>query len=444
MRPLVAIVGRPNVGKSTLFNRLVGFNKAIVDDMPGVTRDRNYAEIDLKGRSVTLVDTGGFEPDADEGYLAQIRIQTLLALEEADLTILLLDGKTGLNPHDDELVDILRRSERPFLLVVNKIDGLEKEDNLTDFYSLGVEPVLPISAAHGYGIHDFIDAVIETLPPGEEIEPPEDLIRVSVIGRPNVGKSSLVNKLIGQERILVSETPGTTRDPVDIEIERQGRHYLLVDTAGIRRKGRISLKIEKFAIVRALKSMERCDIALLLIDSLEGITDQDAHVAGYALERGRGLVLLFNKWDLIEDRRVMQKKIKDQIELKLRFLSFAPYLTASAKTGLRVEKIFKSLEEVFAQYTTRVTTGQLNRVLERALAAHSPPYVGRQRLKFYYATQARTRPPTFIIFTNQPSKVHFSYKRYLANSFREAFGLDKTPVKIVFRPRQSKKGDEKK
>ncbi len=440
MRPLVAIIGRPNVGKSTLFNRLVGYKRAIVDDMPGVTRDRNYAEVDLQGRAVTLIDTGGFELNADEGYLAQIRFQTLLALEEADLTVLLLDGKTGLNPHDGELVDILRRAGRPFILAVNKIDGPEKEDALADFYALGVEPILPLSAAHGYGIRDFIDAVLESLPSGEEEKTPEDLIRVSVIGRPNVGKSSLINRLIGQERTLVSGTPGTTRDPVDIEIERRGRHYLFVDTAGIRRKGRVSLKIEKFAIVRALKSMERCDIALLLIDSLEGITDQDAHVAGYALERGRGLVLLFNKWDLVGDRRIWQKKIKDQIDLKLRFLGFAPYLTASAKTGLRIEKIFKSLEEVFAQYTARVTTGQLNRVMEQALNAHSPPYVGKRRLKFYYATQARTRPPTFIIFTNQPGKVHFSYKRYLANSFRQAFGLDKTPLKIVFRPRQAKKG----
>ncbi|MBW1710498.1 MAG: ribosome biogenesis GTPase Der [Deltaproteobacteria bacterium] len=439
MRPLVAIVGRPNVGKSTLFNRLVGYNKAIVDNMPGVTRDRNYAEIELKGRAVTLIDTGGFELDADEGFLAQIRFQTLLALEEADLTILLLDGKGGLNPHDYGLVDILRQSERPFILGVNKIDGLEKEDALTDFYSLGVEPLFPLSAAHGYGIRDFLDAMAAELPSGEETPPPENLTRVAIIGRPNVGKSSLVNQLIGQERTLVSEIPGTTRDPVDIEIERQGRHYRFVDTAGIRRKGRVSLKIEKFAIVRALKSLERCDIAVLLIDSLEGITDQDAHVAGYALERGRGLILLFNKWDLVEDRKLWQKKIKGQIELKMRFLPYAPYLTASAKTGLRVQKIFKALDEVFVQYTARVTTGKLNRVLSQTLAAHSPPYIGRQRLKFYYATQARTRPPTFVLFTNLPNKVHFSYQRYLANSFREAFKLDKIPIKIVFRARQTKK-----
>ena len=439
MRPLVAIVGRPNVGKSTLFNRLVGRNKAIVDDMPGVTRDRNYAEIELEGRLITLIDTGGFELEAHDGLLPQIRAQTLLALEEADLTILLVDGKAGLNPHDHELTDILRRSGRPFIFVVNKIDGPEKEEALADFYTLGIEPILPLSAAHGYGIRDFIKAVVESLPPGEEAPVRENLIRVAVIGRPNVGKSSLINRLIGQERTLVNEKPGTTRDPVDIEIERQGRTYLFVDTAGIRRKGRVSFRIEKFAIVRALRSMERCDVALLLLDSLEGVTDQDAHVAGYALERGRGLILLFNKWDLVEDKRVRQKKIRDQMDLKLRFLSFAPFLTASAKTGLRVEEIFESLEEVFAQYTARVTTGRLNRVLRQILMRHSPPRIGRHRLKFYYATQASTRPPTFVLFTNHPDKVHFSYERYLANSFREAFGLDKTPVRILFRPRQTKR-----
>ncbi|MBW2621772.1 MAG: ribosome biogenesis GTPase Der [Deltaproteobacteria bacterium] len=443
MRSILAIVGRPNVGKSTLFNRLVGFNKAIVDDMPGVTRDRNYGELQLRDSTVTLIDTGGFEDENSVGIPAQIRSQTLLAIEEADLTIILTDGKSGLNPHDHELIDILRRSGHPFLLAVNKIDGYEHEGKLADFYSLGIEPVLPLSAAHGYGLGDLLDTLDEMLPKGEEAPVDENLIRVSVIGRPNVGKSSLINRLIGQERTLVSEIPGTTRDPVDITIEREGRQFMFVDTAGIRRKGKVSFKIEKFAIVRALKSLERSDIALLLLDSVEGLTDQDAHVAGYALERGRGLILLFNKWDLVKDRRAQQAEIKKQMELKLRFLSYAPYLTASAKTGLRVEKIFKTLEQVFSQYTTRITTGKLNRVLGKAVEAHPPPYVGRQRLKFYYATQARTRPPTFVLFVNQPGKVHFSYERYLINSFRQAFELDKTSIKLLLRPRQNRKGGKK-
>lgn len=439
MSALVAIAGRPNVGKSTLFNRLVGFNKAIVDDQPGVTRDRNYAQVTLAGRTVTLVDTGGFEPDLKEGLMAQVRDQTLMALDEADLTVFLADGKEGLNPHDQDLLDVLRRSGRPFILAVNKIDGPEKEDALAEFFSLGVEPILSLSAAHGYGIRDFVDHLTRMLPEAEEGPFPKGAVRVAVIGRPNVGKSSLVNKLLGEERTLVTDIPGTTRDPVDAAVERQGRNYVFVDTAGIRRKGRVSAKLEKFSVMRALRSLERCDVALLLIDSLEGVTDQDAHVAGYALERGRGLVVVFNKWDMIKDKRAEQKKIKDRLELKLKFMSFAPYLTASALTGLRVSRIFTLVDEVFAQYSLRASTGRVNRVIERAVQAHTPPYVGRGRLKIFYATQASTRPPTFVLFVNRPDKVHFSYKRYLANCLREAFELDKIPIRVLIRPHHKDK-----
>ena len=442
MSALVAIVGRPNVGKSTLFNRLVGYSRAIVDDTPGVTRDRNYASIQIEDRPMTLVDTGGFEPTAEEGLFAQMRAQTLLAVEEADLTVLLMDGKAGLSPHDRDLVEVLRRSGRPFLLVVNKIDSPEREDALADFFALGVEPVLPISAAHGYGMQDFTAALAERLPTGEEAPEREDLIRVAVIGRPNVGKSSLVNQLLGQERALVHETPGTTRDPVDVEVTHGGRHYLFVDTAGIRKKGRVSAKIEKFSVMRALRSMDRCDVALLLIDSPEGVTDQDAHVAGYALERGRGLILVFNKWDLIDNEKEMLKTIKTQMDLKLRFLTFAPVLTVSALTGMRVQKLYRLIEEVYDQYSVRVPTGQLNRLLEQVVQEHTPPYVGRQRLKFYYATQASTRPPTFVLFVNRPSSVHFSYRRFLVNRFRAAFGLDKTAIRIFFRERKGRRKEE--
>jgi len=438
MSALVAIVGRPNVGKSTLFNRLVGYNKAMVDDQPGVTRDRNYAQVKVRGKPVTLVDTGGFDPDLKAGLTALVREQTMMALEEADLTVFLADGRQGLNPHDRELLDLLRRSGRPFLLAVNKIDGPEKEAALADFYALGVEPVWPVSAAHGYGVRDFIDYLAGLLPEAEEETPPEGLVRVGVIGRPNVGKSSLVNRLLGEERTLVAETPGTTRDPVDVTVEHRGRFYLLVDTAGIRRKGRVSLKLEKYSVMRALKSLERCDVALLLVDSVEGITDQDAHVAGYALDRGRGLILVFNKWDLIKDQRAELKKIKASLELKMKFLSFAPFLSVSALTGLRTGRIFGLIDEVFAQYSFRAPTGQVNRVLEQAVLAHIPPYVGRSRLKFYYGTQVSTRPPTFVLFANRPDKVHFSYQRYLTNSFREAFGLDKVPVRVLLRPRPKK------
>ncbi|MBU2550383.1 MAG: ribosome biogenesis GTPase Der [Proteobacteria bacterium] len=439
MSALVAIVGRPNVGKSTLFNRLVGYKKAIVDDQPGVTRDRNYAAVNLSGRSVTLVDTGGFEPDGVEGLAARIREQTVAALEEADLTVFLADGRQGLSPHDRDLADLLRRWGRPFILAVNKIDGPEMETALSEFYELGLEPILPLSAAHGYGLRDFLALIDEMLPPGPDEEAPEGLVRVAVIGRPNVGKSSLINRLVGQERALVADAPGTTRDPVDIEIDHDGRRYRFVDTAGIRRKGRVSYKLEKYAVMRALRSLERSDVALLLIDASEGITDQDAHVAGYALDRGRGLILIFNKWDLIRNKRAELKSIEGRLELKMKFLTFAPNLTASALTGLRVERVFGLVNQVFDQYSIRVSTGQVNRVLEKAVEAHTPPYVGRSRLKFYYGTQASTRPPTFVLFVNRPDKVHFSYQRYLANTFRAAFGLDKTPVRVLLRPRNKSK-----
>ncbi|MEW5724192.1 MAG: ribosome biogenesis GTPase Der [Thermodesulfobacteriota bacterium] len=435
MSALIAIVGRPNVGKSTLFNRLVGRPRAIVDDQAGVTRDRNYAPVKVGGRPAVLVDTGGFDADDRDGLPALVREQTLLAIEEADLVVLLADGKEGLNPHDRDLVQVLRRADKPFLLAVNKIDGPEKEALLTEFYELGEEEVLPLSAAHGFGVPGLLDRLAERLPPAVEEAGVEDHVRVAVIGRPNVGKSSLVNRLLGRARILVTDTPGTTRDPVDVLVERAGRRYLFVDTAGIRRKGRVSLKIEKFAVMRALRVLERCDVALLLADAAEGVTDQDAHVAGYAFERGRGLIVVFNKWDLVEDKKAAQGRIRDWFDLKLRFLNFAPYLTASAKTGLRVEKIFDVIDQVFAQYTSRFPTAQVNRVLEKAVQAHTPPYAGRGRLKFFYATQVSDRPPTFVVFTNKPEKVHFSYRRYLANSFQEAFGLDKVPVRVIFKSR---------
>ena len=438
MTRIVAIVGRPNVGKSTLFNRLVGFQKAIVDNQPGVTRDRNYAVVNLDGRSVTLVDTGGFDPDDQDGMMAQVREQTLLALEEADLTVFLADGKHGLSPHDRDLADLLRRSDKPFILAVNKIDSPEKETALAEFYEMGIDPVLPVSAAHGYGVNSFLQYISDRLPKDEEPEFPEDMIKVAVIGRPNVGKSSLINRLVGGQRALVADQPGTTRDPVDIKFTRNGRSFLFVDTAGIRRKGKVSVKVEKYAVMRALRSVERCDVALLLIDSVEGITDQDAHVAGYALERGRGLVLLFNKWDLIKNKNEMQKEIKARMDLKLRFLSFAPWITGSALTGLRIERIFQEIESVFEQFTMRVSTAQVNKVLEEAVQAHQPAYAGRGRIKFLYATQAGAKPPTFVVFANKPDQIHFSYQRYLTNTFRQAFGLTKIPVRVKFKPRSKK------
>lgn len=442
MRALVAIVGRPNVGKSTLFNRLVGFSKAIVDDAPGVTRDRNYSDTDILNRPVTVVDTGGFEPEAEAGgMMALVREQTMLAIDEADLIVLLLDGRSGLHPDDRELVDILRRSQRPFIVVVNKIDGLEQETALADFYALGVEPILPVSAAHGHGLYDLQENIVQNLPELVEETTDEDLIKVAVVGRPNVGKSSLLNQLLGQERSLVTDVPGTTRDPVDALVQRQGRRYLFVDTAGIRRKGRVAAKVEKYSVMRALRSLDRCDIAVLVMDGLEGITDQDAHIAGYAMERGRGLILVINKWDAVKDKNAALKRQEQLFDLKLAFISFAPRLMISALTGYRVERIFGLVNQVYSQYQARFSTGQVNRLVTQAVAAHMPPAAGRGRFKFYYATQASTKPPTFVLFANRPDEVHFSYQRYLANTIRQAFGLDLIPVRVVIRPHHKEKRD---
>ncbi|MBF0529008.1 MAG: ribosome biogenesis GTPase Der [Deltaproteobacteria bacterium] len=435
MRALVAIIGRPNVGKSTLFNRMVGFSKAIVDDAPGITRDRNYGDTELAGRPVTLVDTGGFEPEAEEGaMMAMVREQTLMAIEEADLIVLVLDARHGLHADDRELVDLLRRSNRPFLVVINKTDGLNPETALVDFYSLGVEPILPISAAHGHGFRDLAEEIAARLPEQAEEIPEEELTKIAVIGRPNVGKSSLLNKLLGEERSLVTDVPGTTRDPVDALVVHQDKRYLFIDTAGIRRKGRVAAKVEKYSVVRALRCLDRCDIAILVMDALEGITDQDAHIAGYAFERGRGLILAINKWDAVKDKGPILKRLEQLFDLKLGFLSYVPRLMISALTGYRVEKIFGLVDRVSKQYQARFSTAQVNRVVTQAVVDHPPPYVGRGRLKFYYATQARTKPPTFVLFANRPDEVHFSYQRFLANTFRKAFDLDLVPVKVVIRP----------
>ena len=372
--------------------------------------------------------------------MAQVREQTLAALEEADLTVMMADGKQGLTPHDRELFGILRRSGRDFILVVNKIDGPEKEVALADFYELGAEDVLPVSAAHGYGVPSFLNELNSRLPVDDSSLEVEDYrTRVAVIGRPNVGKSSLVNKLLGSDRALVSAVPGTTRDPLDAVITRGDKEYVFVDTAGIRRKGRVSQKVEKFAVMRALRSLERADVALLLIDSVEGLTDQDAHVAGYALESGRGIILVFNKWDIVEDRNNARKRIGASLDLKMSFLSYAPRLFISAQTGRGLDKVFPVIDEVAAQLKSRQNTHQVNLVLEKAVAAHTPPYAGSHRLKFYYATQTNVSPPTFVVFANKPEKVHFSYQRYLANVFRDSFGLDKVPVRVKFKPRKKGK-----
>jgi GTP-binding protein len=437
--PLVALVGRPNVGKSTLFNRITKARKAIVDPTPGVTRERHYEKVTFNERQFILIDTGGIELNRDETMSSLIQQQTRQAIEEADIIVLLLDAKGGLLAEDYEVVKMLRRVEKPFFHVVNKIDGPEQEETLlSQFYELGVDHLWGVSAEHGYGVTSFLDSLVAGMTPVEEGDDLAKTIKIACIGRPNVGKSSLINRLLGQERMVVSDTPGTTRDSVDTMLERSGRNYLLIDTAGIRRKGKVTEKIEKYSVLRALSALEQCDIALLLIDAGEGITEQDTKVISYALERGRACLILVNKWDLVKGDKKQQKKILDELAQATRFMEFAPVLNVSALSGAGTNKIFPVLDEVFKQYTTEFTTNKLNKILQQAIETHNPPLYKGKRLKFYYTTQVGTKPPTFIVFVNYPKGVHFSYNRFLVNQFSTGLGLDKTPLKIILKERQRK------
>ncbi len=436
MLPIVAIVGRPNVGKSTLFNRLTRKRDALVDDIPGVTRDRLYATIKWNGRNLVLVDTGGFDSFSHTGTLSEgVKKQVEAAIEDADLILLLFDGKTGPVLGDDELLGLLRRAEKKVLYAVNKIDGPEHDHLSLEFYSLGMDKVFPISSAHGYGIGSLMEQVIRDLPVIEELPEEEGRIKIAIIGRPNVGKSSLINRIIGSERLVVSELPGTTRDSVDISFERGGKSYLLIDTAGIRRRGRVKEKIEKFSIIKALKAINRCHISVILLESQAGVYDQDARICGYALERGRGMVIAFNKWDLIKNNPSLIKSLEDSVDRQLGFVSFVPTANISALTGVRVKKLFKLIDKVWAQYDSRVPTPAVNRVLETIVKKHAPPLVGGRRAKFFYATQVSVHPPTFAIFVNRRDSIHASYEKYLANQFREQFGLHLIPVRMFFKER---------
>lgn len=436
MKPIVAVVGRPNVGKSTFFNRVTKTRDALVDNFPGVTRDRLYRDARWDETEFTLVDTGGFLEDDDDTFAPHIRMQIGQAIEEADAVILMLDGKGGLSPFDRDMIHMLRDTHKPVFYAVNKIDGAEQEVNLSDFYSFGLDAheLYPISAEHGYGIPDFLDELVKVLPPSET-EGAEEMIRIAVVGRPNAGKSSLINRILGQERLVVSEVPGTTRDSVDSVCTVNGKKYCIVDTAGIRRKGKVSQKIEKFSVIKALKSLDRCDVALIVLDAQEGVTDQDITIAGYAHERGCGCILLLNKWDVVEKDTATLRKYLDEVRRQAGFLHFAPVLTVSALTGQRVPKIFNAVESVYSQYSTRIGTGKLNQIMAGAIEHKEPPMHKGKRLKFYYATQISAKPPTFVSFVNYPEAVHFSYQRYLVNRLREEAGLINTPIRLILRQR---------
>jgi len=433
-RRLIAIIGRPNVGKSTLFNRLAERKKAIIIDQSGVTRDRNYAPGHWYDLPFVIVDTGGFEPAATEEIMIQMREQTTLAMEEADIIIFLMDGRAGLMAADLELADLLRRLAKPVFYVVNKVDGPNSEDAVPDFFRLGVAKIYSISSQHGRGIDELMDGVAEYLAPATDGDDREDeRVRIAIIGKPNVGKSSLVNRILGYARTIVNPVPGTTVDAIDTPFSLGDKNYLLVDTAGIRRKSRISLQLEKYSVMQAIKTMERSHVALLVIDAQEGMTEQDAKIAGLAYESGRAAVVVVNKWDLIENDNYTVGRYVEAIRNKIKFMDYAPIVFISALSGQRVTKIFDQVDLVYGQYTKRISTAEVNRGMTEILSRHAPPRsLGREQ-SIAYVTQAAIKPPTFVFFVRDPQGIHFSYERFLVNQIRETFSFDQVPVRVIFR-----------
>jgi GTP-binding protein len=432
--PVVAIVGRPNVGKSTLFNRLLGARHAIVEDIPGTTRDRLYGEAEWRGRRYLLVDTGGLETGAEEGYPALIREQVETAITEADAVVFVVDAVTGLTGGDEEIAELLRRTDKPVVLVANKGDNPERQEAAVDFYGLGLGAPLAISAYHGLNIGELQDRLSGLMPPSPEQVRTEP-IKVAVVGRPNVGKSSLVNAILGQSRVMVSPEAGTTRDAVDTPFEYEGVPMLLIDTAGIRRPGRVERGVEKYSVMRARQAIERADIAVLVIDASERLAAQDLHIAGYVAEAYKGMVIAVNKWDLAEDTDENREAFARRVLGRLRFTPWAPLAFVSAKTGLNIEGLLDLLLDVAEARATRVPTSEVNAVLREAVAAHPPPSRSRRPLRIKFATQAEVNPPTFVFFCNDASLIHFSYRRYLENALRRRFGFEGTAIKLIFRSR---------
>ena len=441
-KPIVAIVGRPNVGKSTFFNYVVGRRISIVEDTPGVTRDRVYADTEWMGRAFTLVDTGGIEPMAQDVILSQMRAQARIAVETADVILFFVDGREGLMPADDDVAKLLRRAKKPLLLVVNKVDAFRpaQVQAQADFYALGLGEPICISSANKLGLGDLLDEIVRALPPAEEESAEEgEAIRVAVVGKPNAGKSSLVNRLLGEERVIVSDIPGTTRDAVDTPLEADGQRFMVIDTAGIRRKSRIEEgSIERYGVIRSLAAVRRSDVVLLLLDAESGVTEQDARIAGYAEEEGKACVIVVNKWDLIEKDTHTMDQFKKRIRSDLAFVSYAPILFISAKTGQRAQNVLGAAVAAVEQARRRITTGQLNDALGEALRITEPPTDKGRRLKIYYATQVSVAPPTMLLFVNDPSLMHFSYQRYLENQFRKTFGFEGTPLRFILRARSEK------
>ena len=437
-KPLVAVVGRPNVGKSTFFNKIAGQRIAIVEDTPGVTRDRVYADVEWLGKQFTLIDTGGIDPRSDDPLRVQMRRQAGIAMDMADVILFFVDGREGMIADDEEVADLLRKAGKPVLLVVNKVDSLALEANCYDFYALGMGEPIAISSTNMYGLGDLLDEVLKLLP---EAEPePEDAarpIRIAVVGKPNVGKSTLVNRVLGQERVMVSDIPGTTRDAIEVPFEREGQPFVLVDTAGIRRKRAVEdASLERYSVVRSFEAIRRADVALILIDASQGVTEQDTKIAGFVHEEGKAAVIVVNKWDAVEKETGTLESTKKRVLDDLKFMDCAQVLFISALTGTRVHRVLSMVREAYEQTSRRVTTGVLNDVLADAQLAQQPPSTGGRRLKIYYATQQSTHPPTFVLFVNDQTLMHFAYERYLENQFRKAFGFEGTPIRFILRERK--------
>ena len=438
-KPIVAVVGRPNVGKSTLFNALAGEMISIVKDTPGITRDRIYADITWLDMSFTLIDTGGIEPDSKDIILSQMREQAQIAIDTADVIIFLTDVKQGLVDSDSKVADMLRRSGKPVVLVVNKVDSFDKYmGDVYEFYNLGIGDPFPVSAASRLGIGDMLDEVTKHFPEQNGEEEEDDRPRIAIVGKPNVGKSSIINKLLGENRVIVSNIAGTTRDAIDTEIKYNGKEYVFIDTAGLRRKNKIKEEIERYSIIRTVTAVERADVVLMVIDATEGVTEQDAKIAGIAHERGKGIIVVVNKWDAIEKNDKTMNEFEKDVRNTLSFMPYAEIMYVSAATGQRLIKLYDMIDMVMANQTMRVGTGVLNEIMSEAVAMQQPPSDKGKRLKLYYITQVSVKPPTFVIFVNDKELMHFSYTRYLENKIREAFGFRGTSLKFIIRERKEK------
>lgn len=439
MKPIVAIVGRPNVGKSTLFNKITGKRISIVEDTPGITRDRIYADAEWTGHEFTLIDTGGIEPKSKEIILSQMRNQANLAIDMADVILFMVNIKDGLTASDKDVAAILQKSGKPVLLVCNKVDAPGNPPmEMYEFYNLGVGEPFPVSSVHGLGVGDLLDAVVKLFPETDDSDSYDDAIKVAIIGKPNAGKSSLVNRILGENRVIVSDIAGTTRDAIDSIYERDGQKYVFIDTAGMRKRGKINENVERYSVVRALSAVERADVCLIMIDALEGITEQDTKIAGYAHEQGKASIIVVNKWDVLEKETNTMNNFKARVKEGFNFMMYAPSVFISAKTGQRVDSLFDMIKSVLEQNAKRISTGLLNDVINEAIAMVQPPSDKGKRLKIYYATQASTKPPTFILFVNNAGLAHYSYVRYLENQLRSKFGFVGTPLKFIVREKGAK------